>query len=311
MSDVSPRTPHPRTLQFAERDAARTVFARILVVLDPTASTHACIEKAARLARSFGSVLELYVCDAELDPPQHLALLERLAAPLRAQGLLVETCAEKHFPLEEGIGHHIIRSHPDLVIKDSHRHALTTRAGVSHTDWSLLSQAAVPLLLVRPQSWSPRSQILVALDPCRPADHPAALDMALLEIANGLGNALVGAVQLLHVVGTPPHLPGEPVAAETRREWEEKSQQALHRIASQAGVDAAAVHCVAGAPVRGIVGYASAHRPDILIMGSSGRRRWAHTAAGNTATAVLEQVDCDLLVCKAPGFISPLLVTED
>ena len=42
-------------------------FARILVVVDPTADSHPCIDKAARVALSCRSELEMYICDGDQD----------------------------------------------------------------------------------------------------------------------------------------------------------------------------------------------------------------------------------------------------
>jgi hypothetical protein len=36
-----------------------------------------------------------------------------------------------------------------------------------------------------------------------------------------------------------------------------------------------------------------------------------HSAASGTAAQILERIRCDLLIVKPPGFISPLLVTDD
>ncbi len=58
-----------------------------------------------------------------------------------------------------------------------------------------------------------------------------------------------------------------------------------------------------------IVDYVTAHQPAILLMGAGARARWS-LPPGGAATTVFEQTVCDLLVCKPPGFLSPLLVTQ-
>lgn len=85
----------------------------ILVVVDPTATSHPCVDKAARIAQGFGSTLELFIGDVEqgggstfLDyrknlRERRLATLETLAAPLRARGIHVRTESQWHVPLEQ------------------------------------------------------------------------------------------------------------------------------------------------------------------------------------------------------------------
>jgi universal stress protein E len=61
----------------------------------------------------------------------------------------------------------------------------------------------------------------------------------------------------------------------------------------------------------GLVRLVEEHAPDVLVMGAVARPRWVHSAASGTAAQVLGRIGCDLLVVKPPGFVSPLLVTED
>ncbi|MEP7242073.1 MAG: hypothetical protein ABI885_00145 [Gammaproteobacteria bacterium] len=49
-------------------------------------------------------------------------------------------------------------------------------------------------------------------------------------------------------------------------------------------------------------------KPAVLVMGVAARQRFSGSAS--TASQVLEQTDCDLLVGKPAGFISPVLVTN-
>ncbi len=239
---------------------------RILVVIDPASLEQPALDKAARMAARGDAALELHVCDVDegiaeswtggahmqeyraLREQRQLQELERLAAPLRARGLRVECSWQWHAPLELGIGHHVIRTHSDLVVKGTHRHVPLPRGSASHADWHLICQVPVPLLLVHPRPWPAAVRIAAAVDPCHPADRPASLDTAILEQAHALADATDGALEVLHVLQSPPHLPGEL-------------------------------------------------RPDVLVV-------------GGTVARILEAVDCDLLVVKPPGFVSPLLVTD-
>lgn len=298
---------------------------RILVVIDPTAHAQPALDKAVRIAERCGSALELYVCDVVQEVPESwagssrtqeyrelrrqrlLAELTALAAPLTGRGLHVDTVCEWHAPLEQGIGHHVIHTRPDLVVKETHQHRAAGRADISYTDWNLIRQIPAPLLLVRRKPWPPAVQVAAALDPCRPAERPVALDETIVGEARSLAGLLGGVLDAYHVLQAPPHLPGESVSGAHKAQVHAQTRRAVEQLAQ--GVSAA-VHVVEGTPTEGLRQLTSEHHPDVLVIGTVARPRSAHAAAGGTAARVLEQVDCDLLVIKPPGFVSPLLVTD-
>lgn len=298
---------------------------RILVVIDPTVYGQPALEKAAWLAERCGSSLELYVCDVEQNISESwaggsrageyremtrlrlLGELNALAEPLKARGLDVSTVCEWHAPLEQGVGHHVIRTRPDLVVKETHRHAMA-RAALSRTDWNLVRQIPVPLLLVRARPWRASPRIAAAVDPCHQADRPGSLDEAIADMGRSLADVLDGALDMFHVLQTPPHLPGDPVSPEQRADAHMLARNAVAQLAGRAE---AAARFGEGAVAEGLVRLVNEQAPDVLLMGAVARPRWVHSAASGTAAQILEQMDCDLLVIKPPGFVSPLLVTDE
>ncbi|MEO8307358.1 MAG: universal stress protein [Pseudomonadota bacterium] len=305
----------------------RTAIRRILVVVDPTATTHPCIQKAMRIARATASTVELYVCEAELNLPEswagesrlteywqitrqrQLEELNRLAAPLRAAGIEVETVCERHPPLEEGIGRHIVHSRPDLVVKDAHSHPVQSRNYSGHTDWTLVRQSPAPVLLVQSQQWREAPPIVLAIDPAHPVGYPGKLDEAIVCMGLAMQGALGADMQLLHVLGAPPHLPGEIVTDEVLMQVQDRLRMEVSDLALRAGMPASMAQFGSGNPAHGIVEFVNEQKPSLLVMGS--RARFAQAFAAGTALQVLQQVECDLLVVKPPGFIRPLLVTEE
>lgn len=325
MHDASLRD--PQALRYADRFAAQNAIQRILVVVDPTAASHACVEKAARLAAACGSSLELFICDTEQGPPEswaggtttrqfrgllqerRIAKLEGLAAPLRARGLHVLTTSHWHVPLEEGIVAYAIRSKADLVVTDIHLHPPMRNTPPAQTDWILIRQIPMPLLLVRAAAWPSHPRIGVAVDPCHPADRPVSLDDAMIGTATSIGRALTGRIELLHTLEGPPHLPGDQVNDETREAATARDKAAVRHLADRNGISPNAIHFSSGLIPDGILQLAESVLPDVLVIGAAGRARFQCSAA-STASTVLEFVECDLLVIKAPGFVSPALVTE-
>jgi len=296
---------------------------KMLVVVDPTASEHPGVDKAARIAAGCGAALELYVCDVvqEGDPAdratreeQALGLLERLAAGLRASGLEVECRVEWHAPLEQGIGLRVLHAGADFVVKETHRHQLAaTRGGYGLTDWTLIRQISVPLLLVRETPWPGHPRITVGVDPMHPAQRPATLDEALIAVGAEVANATRGVIDALHVLQEPPHLPGETVPAATRAAAHARARQAVTRLieCSNSGGNPVELHFVTGRVAANVLGFAAARETDILVLGSGAHSRWRQSGASGTAAQILESLTCDLLVVRPPGYVSPLLVTDD
>lgn len=295
------------------------------MVVDPTAVAQPALDKAVRVAALHGSSLELYVCDVDQDIPeswagtsraaeyrelrrqQLLGELRDLAAPLTRQGLEVATACEWHAPLEQGIGHHVIRTRPDLVVKGAHRYPVVPRVALTRTDWNLIRQLPAPLLLTGTRPWPAAPRVAAAVESGHPAGYPSALDQIIVDEACGLADVLGGALEIYHVLTPKPHLPGDKVPAQQQAEAHAQARRAIEHLAAQYN---ATMRLAEGGLADGLVQLVEAQVPDVLVMGTGQRPRHAHAASG-TAAQLMERMGCDLLVVKPPGFISPLLVTDD
>jgi universal stress protein E len=298
------------------------VIENILVVVDPTATAHPCIEKAARIAEGLGATLELFVGDVEQGGgpafqqfrkklrKTRLSMLETLATPLRERGIHVKTESQWHVPLEQGIVEHAIRSRADLVIKDTHRHRPESHMPSVQTDWVLIRQLPMPLLLVRPTPWGSRPLVSAAVDPCHGADRPAELDRSLQQLGYALSQVLTGNLVLLHVLEPTPHLPDQVISVQEQAAHREKQRAEVMKFLNEGPVETRETRFIEGNVPEGIVRVVQNMRPAILLMGVAARQR-LQVGSVSTASQVLEQTECDLLVIKPAGFVSPALVTRD
>jgi universal stress protein E len=303
----------------------KPAWRRILVVIDPTQVAQPALEKATRIALARDCSLELYVCDVQQDIPDSWTggsrtaeyreilrnraqdELQALARPLREDGLTVTVQYEWHAPLEQGIGHHVVRTQPDLVVKETHRHvAPDSLAG--RTDWNLIRQVPSALLLVRPGSWSGTLRVAAAVDPLHPAERPPALDERIVQTGHALAGMLHGSLEVLHVLQAPPHLPGDHVPPEHKAAAHAHARDAVGQLACAAQ---APTHYAEGGVAEGLVHLARERAPDVLVIGAVARSRTGLWPPGGAAARILEHVDCDLLVVKPEGFVSPLLVGTD
>jgi universal stress protein E len=299
----------------------------VLVAVDPLADQHPCIDKAVRLAVRYGSAIELFICDTDqslhegggsaLAAYEHrqqarlrrLEMLEGLAGPLRAAGLNVSTAAAWNSSLATGITEHAIRTSVDLVVKDAHRHLPAPMWATSHTDPHLIREVPGALLLVHPNNWSSTPKLAVAVDPCHPVERSPQLDGRLMEVARSLSTRLSGSLEVVHVVGTPPHLPDVAVTDEARAAAEAKALVEVRALLGTADVECP-IHLEHGPVAKTLLSFTARHHPNILVIGAPARPRRDELLAGGAAAQLLDHVDCDLLVIKQPGFVSSLLITD-
>ncbi|MEE8305736.1 MAG: universal stress protein [Gammaproteobacteria bacterium] len=300
---------------------------RIMVVVDPTAESHPAIGRAAWLAKKMGASLHLSVCDCiqytagekmffdintleatrqDLLERQE-ARLEELAGPLRSHGLNVSVEAHWDHPLHEGILRQIEANAPDLVVKDTHYHPAIKRSVFSNTDWNLMRQCPVPLLLVKPTELGGRVSIVAAVDPMHEHDKPARLDRTILDAAETLCSATDGELHVIHAfdpagryvmsagsMGMAPPIPIEELVESLRTQHTD----AMDRLMDDYSVPSENIHLLEGEPRELLVNQAEALHADIVVIGAVARGALKRFVMGSTAEQVLDRIPCDLLIIK-------------
>jgi universal stress protein E len=299
----------------------------ILVIVDPSASEHPAVAKAAVLAEKFSARLELFACDTKASrnirqaesarrptrSPHDTdlkAMVERLAAPLRERGLDVTTESVSGEPLHTVLLERVKHTCAELVVKDTHHHTLAQRTFLTNTDWELIRGCPAALLLTKPKSWTAAPRICAAVDPGHEDDKPRLLDHCILDTAAALAQRLGGELHVVHayiptaiavVSASEPTLmfdvPVELQATERRAKLKE-----LMSITSDHRVMEANVHLEAGGTAEVLCRLATELQVDIMAMGAISRSAVKRAFVGSTAESVLEHLPCDLLIAKAPNF---------
>lgn len=297
----------------------------ILVIVDPTATAHPAVDKAALLATKLNARVELYVCDTRATRESRLssanavvdvrALLQKMAGPLRERGIDVTTEAEFGDPLVEKLVQRTRDTSADLVVKDTHHHSLARRTFLTNTDWELIRACPVPLLLTRSAQWAQTPRIVAAVDPGHTNDKPALLDQRILEHGRYLAQRLGGELHALHA-----YIPVSVIAAAVSREpptalavspqdlkqEQEEKMREVAQLAGRFGVDAAHIHVQLGGPAQVLPQAARDLHADVMVMGALSRRGLKRAFIGSTAEDVLEQLGCDALVVKPADFSAAL-----
>jgi universal stress protein E len=310
---------------------------QLLVIIDPYTTAQPCVNKAARLARSSGAEIELFICDNSPEAranryvaselyeaaladrrARHDAQLELLAGPLRQQGLKVTTDVVFDDPLHQGIVEKVRALGPDIVIKDTHYHGPVRRAFFTHTDWHLIRECPVPLLLTKPAVWRAAVRIVAAVDPGHADDKPATLDRELLAATEQLSTYLRGDVRAVHVFDAIPLFAmSVPAAAEASGlAWADGQYVETLRRMHQRDLDALITEYPAfaghtdfleGPPATVLPDYVADRDVDVMVLGAVSRGALQRLLVGSTAERMLDRLPCDILILKPSRLMKEML----
>ena len=299
----------------------------LVAIKHPGAKSHPAVAKAATIAAALDAKLQLFhALDVPVSPdlgsvedspvPQifqrqrdgHLLLLEKLAAPLRKQGLSVTTAVEWDFPRHEAIIRAAARFGANFIVAADHATTHHLPWLLRYTDWELLRASPVPVLLVKSPRPYRKPIILAALDPTHAFDKPATLDNEILRFSATLADALHGTVHAVHgyvpvPANLPPALLSQPGELEkVLAAAEEAALDSLGKVADPSGISKRCQHVVGRHACDAVEEVATEMGTQIVALGSLSRSGVDRLLIGNTAEAVIDRLSCDVLVVKPPAF---------
>lgn len=297
----------------------------ILVLMEPGSETQPAFDAALLLARRFGARLELLMSDyqdlhaAYFSPPRasvqefqdavmsaHRAVLEKYVARAASAGVPAISEALWGTPFHEMALGRVAATRPDLVVKHSVHHNRIERTLFTGSDWHLIRECPVPLLLVKAPGRLENSPLLVCVDPLHAHDKPASLDHRLLGTASRLAGPLHGEVHALHVfsVPVPVSIVGDAyvaaVAVPPAEATVAAATKAFRELMAAHSLPPERAHLKVGAPARDILAQAKALDAGLVVMGVVSRGRLDRWFVGNTAEAVLDRLACNVWIEK-PG----------
>lgn len=293
-----------------------------VAIKQPRDRRQPALRKAKQLAAASGARLALYhaltnpvaLDSAELDdktPDQlqkewrqrALAQLEKLAAPLRREGIKVTVHCDWDFPAYEAVIRRARRLGADLIVAERHakQHLLPTL--LRFNDWELLRRSPLPVLLVkRGGSWQ-HPAVLAAIDPSHGMAKPTKLDDSILQAASLVSGALQGELHVAHawkdapLVAVPTAIPLDLYSCGRRT-----AREAFDAAIAKSGLKRVKRHLVEGYPVEVIRKLARSERAGIVVMGAVSRSGLKRLVIGNVAEQVLDSLPCDVLVVKPKAF---------
>jgi universal stress protein E len=304
-------------------------IARILVGIDPHATSMAAAGLGARLAAALDASLEIFspVYNSQVslahfenrDKLQHARdmlvarnrqRLEEHVAELGLTGRIDCHAAWDH-PIEEAFIRRVFERGAELMVV-----ALPAGEGaggrpLSSAQWQLVRHSPAPVLLTRGRPWRDQPVVVAAIDPGGRHGRRDDLDVDILRMAERLAAGTGGTMHAFHAwQRTLRAIIGEaeqPMAVDLPETLlEQGRREAVYEVLGTAGASPARVSFVEGRPEAALPAYCRETGADLVVMGAIARNPFGRIFIGSTAERVLDQLPCDLLVVKPPGFRSPV-----
>jgi len=221
----------------------------------------------------------------------------------------------------------VIHNKHDLLIKPVENPNFIERLFGSD-DMHLLRKCPCPVWLTRPEEKAQYACILAAVDFDLDLTDTVErnLEQLILELSSSLALSDFAALHFVHVWDAPAEIilrswADNPVEAgmsyvEGERSRHEGALNHLRdQLRDQIGKEAydylsPQYHLRRGAASTVIPETAKQLQADLVVMGTVARTGITGLLIGNTAEAILEQLQCSLLAVKPPGFVSPVKLAE-
>jgi universal stress protein E len=192
------------------------------------------------------------------------------------------------------ISAHALRSECDLVLKSVH-HSKT----LTHTplDWQLLRQCPAPVFIAAARKRKPTGNVLAALDFRHIDRKHQAMNLRVLEAAHrfaemaGAKLHCVNAVEFSQVLSDLDIIDTRRV----RREAIAKNRELMEALLEPFGVAKSRVHIPLGKVGQMVAATARKINADLLVVGTSARRKAGAVLLGNSAERILNRAPCDVL----------------
>lgn len=217
----------------------------------------------------------------------------------------------------------VLENNHDLLIKPAENPSFIERLFGSD-DMQLLRNCPCPVWLTRENEKPKYENILAAVDfdPEMPDAVEQDLNRQILELSGSVAFSDFAALHVVHVWDAPneamirkwSNSPKETSAAyvESVRSRHESAFISLRQqLAERVGRDASdylspSFHLRRGVAATVIPETARQSKADLVVMGTVARTGISGLLIGNTAEAVLEQLQCSVLAVKPTGFVSPV-----
>ncbi|PLW66697.1 universal stress protein [Pseudohalioglobus lutimaris] len=185
----------------------------------------------------------------------------------------------------------------EMVVKTGRRSETLAYAS---SDWLLLRECPVPLLILASNKWSRTAPVMAALDLASSIAAKKQLNDRVLGQAKALAEAMGEKLEIICAVEVPALLQEldlvDPIAYVKRARSD--MEPVIRKLAKRHGIPEKAFHTKRGPVEKVIASQAAAKRAQIVVMGTVGRKGVKARLIGNTAEKVLTHLKTDVLAIK-------------
>ncbi|WMS88395.1 universal stress protein [Pleionea litopenaei] len=185
----------------------------------------------------------------------------------------------------------------DLVIKTGHR---SETLMYTPTDWHLIRQCSAPVMIVSSKKWQKKQCIMASVDLVTDTPSKIKLNKQVIRQAQKLSEITGQDVVYVYCVVIPRILSDLEVL-DDKKIVQKAKQKALHHLSSdykKFDIDVDQVRMIRGSVDKAVNRAARKEGADIVVMGTMGRKGIKGKFIGNTAEAVLHNLETDVLTVK-------------
>lgn len=306
-----------------------TSFKNILVATDTRLDDPSIVEEAAVIALQDNATVKIVDVVPEFPWVVRVALkdhqsirelvvrkkteqLDALAAPLRDQGIRVETEVLSGKTSVEII-RQVLRGKHDLVFrvakgKDSRRKGFFGTTGIR-----LLRDCPCAVWLATPAPSPQYKHVMACVDTSSDEALDAELNKKVYEAADFVSRQHESRLSIVHawtIFGEEFLFTRTKMENfdKLQRDVRERIQALLDQFLKQRGrsVRDRNVHTLKGAAAEMLPAFAIEKNVDLIVMGTVARSGTAGLVMGNTAERILDQVQCSVLALKPNDFVCPI-----
>lgn len=269
------------------------------------------------LASLFGSFSGAAAQDVEHDVIEfHRARLEEIAGPITSEGIPTSEVVLQGNPFIEII-RKVLRDGHDLVMKGAAGEKEGRSLFFASTDLHVLRKCPCPVWIMKKGPDKRNARVLAAVDPDPADEQKTGINTMVMELATSLSEIDESELHIMNTwrLDEEESLRNSAFAKVPKasidkmvEEQEQKSHQKLSDLLSGFPDSSGRheVHFKKGAAREVIPEFAEDHNVDLIVMGTVGRTGVSGLIIGNTAEAILNQVECSVLAVKPSGFETPV-----
>ncbi|MFK8031003.1 MAG: universal stress protein [Gammaproteobacteria bacterium] len=183
------------------------------------------------------------------------------------------------------------------IVKTGHR---TENIVHTPTDWKILRQSNIRVMIVAEKSWRKKNTIMCALDLSSNNKKTKELNRYILTEAKALADLLGGNLMCCYAIAIPSVLVDLDIVDKGTilRKSTLDAAEYYAELAEEFGLERESLHSKAGYAEKVIPSVANKVKATMVVLSTSGRKGVRGKLLGNTAEKVLHQLRTDVLILK-------------